>query len=386
MLVRNAFVRDPRVLREARSLASSGYEVTVVALRYGDLPIRETRDGFVVLRSVKAGVLAGPTIRSVGGGGTSRKLPRPSLAVRLRDELLAARMTRAAMSVPADVYHAHDLNTLVPAIAAARRHGARVVYDAHELYPDLTGLAPRESQRWRRVEERSIRSADEVVVPSSALGEELVRRYGIGSPHVVMNCPDVSHAPSRGDGVLSALRREGETLVVYSGGYTPNRGLENLVRAADRLPGCRLAMLGWGPLEPRLRADASDRVRFLEPVAPDDVVPTLAGGDVGVAPGLPIGLNNELGAPNKLFEYLHAGLAVAASDLPQIGEIVRRHGVGTLFDASDPESIARAIRAAIGNLDEYRRRAAAAAPLYTWSQQEAVLLQLYESLLPALRG
>jgi len=344
MLLRNPFTRDARVLKEARGLANAGHEVIVLALKVGELPQHEQRDGFTIIRSVEAGMLAGPTIGG-GAGATGRRMPRPSAAVWFRDRILTSQMTRAARAIPAEAYHAHDLNTLQAASEAAAANRALVVYDAHELYPDLTGLRRGERARWSALETRLIGRADRVIVPSRARGDELVRRYRIAPPAVVMNCPPLTAAPDPSSGAVARLRHEGEALVVYAGGFTPNRGLENIVEAMSSVPSCRLAMIGWGPLEATLRARAAsnDRVEFLAPVDPDDVVATVAGADVGLAAYLPVGLNNTLAAPNKLFEYLHAGLAIAASDLPDIRHVVEDLRVGELFDASDPASIAAAI-------------------------------------------
>jgi len=389
MLVRNPFTRDARVLREARGLAAAGHDVTVLAVRAGNVPVREERDGFVVLRSVEAGRFSGPTITGAAsnsgkGGGRFR----PAAAVIARDVILSRRFTRAAAAIQADVYHAHDLNTLQAASAAARAREARLVYDAHELYPDLTGLSSWERTRWRRIERGLIGQTDAVLVPSPSRGVVLVERYRIPAPAVVMNCPPESAAPDPAAGLLASLRRQGETLVVYAGGFTPNRGLENVVRAFDRLPRCRLVMVGWGPLASNLRDLASSstmdgHVVFPPAVDPDDVVGAIAGADIGLAPYLPIGLNNVLAAPNKLFEYLHAGLAVAASDLPDVRAIMEQHHVGTLFDASDPSSIADAIGTLCSSEEELtavRARARAAANTYTWEKQLEVLVDVYEHL------
>lgn len=381
MLLRNTFTRDARVLREARSLAGAGHEVTVVALRAGDLPEREERDGFVVLRPVRAGALAGPTIARTVSAAPRLQLPRPKTLVWIRDRLFASRLTNAAKAIEADVYHAHDLNTLEPAVAAARVHEARVVYDAHELWPDLTGFRRGERARWRRLERRLIHSANVVIVPSQSRGEELVRRYGIEMPVVVMNCPPAPTTPvDPMASPLAALRREGETLVVYAGGFSPNRGLENVVRAMDLLDGFRLVMLGWGPLEGALRALASEKVVFFDPVEPDSVVETVAGADIGLVSYLPVGRNNELAAPNKLYEYLQAGLAVAASDLSDIRPVVTDHGVGEIFDASSPDSIAEAMTRLAPRLDRCKSAARAVRTNYSWESQEKTLLDVYASL------
>lgn len=395
MLVRNRFVRDARVLREARSLAAAGHDVTVLALRGPGLPADErTADGFRIVRAVAAGPLAGPSIASDGAFASGRRsllsritarMPRPQALIRVRDGALTRRFTRAALALPADVYHAHDLNTLEAAIAAARRHRAKLVYDAHELYPDLTGLGPAERARWRRLETRLIGTADAVVVPSPSRGAELVRRYGVAQPVVVMNCPPATTTAREGPRPLNALRRSGEALAVYAGGFSPNRGLEALIDAVPLGSGWRLALMGWGPLETVLRARAGtdDRIVFVPPVTADDVVTALTDADVGIVSYVPAGLNNTLAAPNKLFEYLHAGLAVAGSDLPDIRALIERHDVGTLFDPTDARSIATAVSALTSDaaaLAAKRRAAREAVPLYTWEAQERALLGLYASL------
>jgi len=385
MLLRNPFTRDARVLREARALAAAGHDVTVVAMRAPGLPAVEQRDGFTVERAVRAGALAGPTITGAAGGASSagaRRLPRPAAAVWVRDKMLSRAFSAAATAKPADVYHAHDLNTLEPAVRAAMRQRARLVYDAHELYPDLTGLGRGERARWRRVEERLIGRADVVIVPSEGRADALVQRYGIARPAVVMNAPESAGSPDPAASPLASLRRPGELLAIYAGGFTPNRGLENLVRAIPRAPGWRLVMMGWGPLEAELRRLGGDRVTFVPAVEPDRVVGTIAAADLGIASYVPIGLNNKLAAPNKLFEYLHAGLAIAAADLADIRRIVEGHDVGALFDPGEEASIAAALRsmAEPGRLEAARANARAAAPLYTWEAQAETLLALYEKL------
>lgn len=385
MLLRNTFTRDARVLREARSLAAAGHEVTVLAIRLGDLPREEVLDGFRVLRAVEAKPWMGPTIlgtaSSAAGGSSSRR--RPSWAVILRDNAVMGAFHSALRGIRADVIHAHDLNVLPPAVKHAKRHGERVVYDAHELYPDLTGLTETERRRWRRTEARLITGADAVIAPTAARADLLATRYGIPTPTVIMNCPDPP-TPGLDDTRLERLRRPGELLAVYAGGFTPNRGLANLIRAAGSLEGVRLAMLGWGPLEAELRAVAApfgDRVEFVGPVDPDLVVATCSHADAGIVSYEPIGLNNQLAAPNKLFEYLHAGIAVAGSDLPDVRAILTQHDVGATFDAASTESIRGALMALRdGDLEGMRARARAAAPSYTWAAQAESLLDLYARL------
>jgi len=397
MIVRNPCVRDPRVLKEARALAEAGHEVRIIATAERGVPDREERDGFRIHRvePVPQWVrrLAGrPAIPSQTSErpavATSSPKKRPQLQAAVRDWMVDRRLGAAALETTADVVHAHDLNTLAAGVRAARHHKARLVYDAHELYPELAGLGPRERARWDRLDRRLIRTPEVVIVPSESRADEFARRYGIERPRVVMNCPPAGPAPDPTASPLSALRRPGESLLVYAGGYNTNRGLENLVRAAGLIDHARLVMVGFGGLEPELRAVAErerlgDRVVFHDPVAHDQVVAVAAGADVGLAPYLPVGLNNVLAAPNKLFEYLHAGVAIAGSDLPDIRKVIEEHRVGALFDAGDPASIAKAVTTLLSSpeeLEAMRKRSREASKRYTWDTQVEVLLELYAGL------
>lgn len=386
MLLRNAFTRDARVLREARSLAAAGHEVTVVAIRVGDLPREEHVDGFRVLRAVEAKPWMGPTILGTGATTSEEATHRSGakgIAVTVRDRALEPLFRRAAGEIPADAIHAHDLNTLSAGAALARRFGVPLVYDAHELYPDLTGLSDPERRFWSTRERALIRHARAVIAPTASRAQLLAQRYGIAEPTVVMNCPDPPPA-GLDDDRLEVLRSPGERLVVYAGGFTPNRGLPNLIRAAGDLDGLRLVLLGWGPLEPLLREAAAPfggRIVFAGAVEPDLVVPVCAHADIGVVPYEPVGLNNQLAAPNKLFEYLHAGLAIAGSDLPDVRAIIDEHTVGVTLDARDPNSIRTALTTLRdSDLAAMRARARAAAPAYTWASQAERLLALYADL------
>lgn len=400
MIVRNPCVRDARVLKEAGTLAEAGHDVVVVAIAEPGVPNEEERDGFRITRidplppSVRR-MLRLPIIFRAGwdrkpvvAGGAPAGAKRRWWQVAFRDHVVMRQLSDAAVRTPADVYHAHDLNTLPAALTAARRHGARLVYDAHELYPELAGLVARERARWARLDRRLVGYPDAIIVPSEGRADEFARRHSIARPYVVMNCPPAAPPPDPAASPLAPLRRDGEALLVYAGGYTANRGLDNLVRAAGLVDRARVVMVGFGGVEPELRAlverdRLGDRVVFHEPVAHDQVVSLVAGADIGLAPYLPVGLNNMLAAPNKLFEYLHAGLAVAGSDLPDIRRVIEEHRIGNVFDAADPASIAAAVRGILAAPDELkamRRRALEAAPRYTWEAQAAVLVKIYEDL------
>lgn len=410
MIVANNFTHDARVTREAKALADAGAEVVVLAVRGNPtLPARERIDGFTVERLTIAGGLFGALRRLIGGarapgaggGGSARavslwrvyaiKAGRTLSAIRFNR--LAAR--RAAALQP-DVYHCHDFDVLLAGFLAARRAPAPVVYDSHELYAHLNVDHPLPGRRAfiEAIERRLARRAAGIIVVSDSFADHFVRRYGVARPTVVLNVPEKLPMPE-GIEVPEPLRRDG-VKVLYVGGIQRARGIEEAIGAIAMLPGAHLIVMGPGfPAdEARLRALATElnlneRVHFLPPV-PHAAVTTIARhATLALVPFQNTCLSHYLTIPNKIFESLHAGLPVVASDFPELRRIVETHGVGRVCDASDPAALALAIDDVVSDPAEYeqmRKNAAEAARAYAWPNEAAKLLGLYEKITGFPRG
>jgi glycosyltransferase involved in cell wall biosynthesis len=396
MLVRNPCVSDARVLREAGALATAGHEVTIVAVLEPGLEADEEKAGFRIRRIDPIPRWQRNLSRALGGkaagqaGGSiaraERVTRRPWLRTLMYDRAVSASFTRAARGIVANVYHAHDLNMLGPALDAARHKDAAVVYDAHELYPELNGLSPRERARWGRAERRLIGKAERVITVNDSLAAELVRRYAIPVPTVVRNTPDPASA--RPDLHVDALSRPGRK-ILYIGWIVPGRGIEQALEALTYLEEGVLILLGSdrGGHAERLRVRAeelgvADRFAFAGPVPPEDVVEVAADATIGLCTIRNVGLSYYLSLPNKVFEYIHAGLPVVVSDFPELRGLVETFGLGATCDPDDPRSIAKAIDIVSTEPAHARMRDGArrAARVLTWSKESTKLIDLYARL------
>jgi len=179
-------------------------------------------------------------------------------------------------------------------------------------------------------------------------------------------------------------------IVLYHGGFSRDRGIEQLVDAIASVPGAVLVFMGYGVLQAELDTLAADpgsggRIRVLPAVPPTELLDWVAAADVVVMPIQPSTLNHRLTTPNKLFEAMAVGVPVVASDLPGMAGIVRETGCGLLVDPTDPAAIAAAIREILGAPAAERRARrqrvlAAAHQTYDWERQMAVLLDEYTAL------
>jgi glycosyltransferase involved in cell wall biosynthesis len=281
------------------------------------------------------------------------------------------------------------------ALGLGRRQRVPVVYDARDIYLDAGNLARLSGpMRWLvgRAERGWARRADRVITVNRPYAEVMAGRWRIDEPLIVMNCSYRYEPPSpREQRFHDALGLDPATrVVVYQGGFSRDRGIEQLIAAIPDVPDATLVLLGYGSLQGELERIAADpatggRVRIMPAVPPTELLAWIASADVVAMPIQPTTLNHRLTTPNKLFEALAAGVPVVASDLPGMAPIVRETGCGLLVDSTDPKAIAAALRDVLAtprdDMVEWRARCSAAArETYNWERQMDGLLAEYGRL------
>jgi glycogen synthase len=263
----------------------------------------------------------------------------------LRLGMRTGQLLRASKGVHAEVVHAHDLDTLPAGAVLAHRNRSRLVYDAHELY---TGFDYEPPRLWltavSRLEGALCRRADSVVTVSNQIADELVRRHNLSRrPYIVLNCPPLEDA--------EIGLHTGSLRVIYQAAVGPGRTLDDL----PDVPGVDLHARVLGA------TSAPTHVRLHPPVEPAELIRALAPYDVGLVIDRPETDNARFALPNKLFEYLMAGLAVVVPDVPAMSRLVEREGVGRTYGAGRLADVLTEIAADRPALEEMRRRARRAA-------------------------
>ena len=298
---------------------------------------------------------------------------------------------------PADLIHgmAYMGIPVAHAIADHQSGHPRVIYDARDIYMDAANLARmRGPVRWviARAEKRWARRADRVVTVNEPYAEVMASRFGVPKPLVVMNCSYQFTPPEPRErrfhehlGLPASTR-----VVLYQGGFSLDRGIEQLFEAIRSIDDATLVLMGYGLQEAAYRERAAslelrDRVRITPAVPPADLLSWVACADVVAMPIQPTTLNHRLTTPNKLFEAMAAGVPVVASDLPGMAPIVRETGTGLVVDPTDPTAIAAACREILDAAPEeraaWRRRALDAAHgTYNWERQVDILFGEYGRL------
>jgi glycosyltransferase involved in cell wall biosynthesis len=398
VLVRNGVSHDARILREARLLSAMGFETTVVGVATsapGEIS-SERLDGFRVDRIDPGGtprralarLRAATSQHPAAAAGTEAAAkpasqPTDSPRRRLRHLLTTVDYYRRGIGIVQRLrprlIHANDYNTAWIGVAGKWLTGSRLVYDSHELWPDRN-LRP-EPRAWLLLcESLFVRIADEVITTSPGYSQVLARRYRIPAPRVVRNVPAWRTNPDP-----DRLPAE-PPLAVYFGAITRNRGLAPALRALALVPEMRMRFVGpeawgYGAELRQLAAElgVAERLQVLDPVPPELAASVLADADLGLALIEPACLSYRMTLPNKLYEYVAAGLPVLSSGVPVLAGEVRRHGLGLIADPADPPALAAAIRAMLQPAAQARLRAAVSrlAAETGWDREQAGLEQVY---------
>lgn len=302
-----------------------------------------------------------------------------------------------------DVVHAHDMSTLSIAARAVMRiqteTGRRVplVYDAHEYVRGLNHFPRPKYEGYVQLESEFIHRAAKVITVSPDIAERLQADHELPeTPTVVLNAP-VRRPLGAG---MRTVRDDAGVgpdvkLAVYSGGIAAERGLETLVDALALLPGdVHLALVTVPEKATDLVSRAAtlgclDRLTVHPYVPAGQVSGYLSGADIGVHPMIAGIVNHEVALPNKLFEYLHAGLPMVVTELQAMGRFVRAHGVGTTFVSGDARSLADAMLKAFAAQQELAINITSELQQqYSWDEAHLRLVEVYRDVLraPALSG
>lgn len=309
-----------------------------------------------------------------------------SLSRRFRHLATSIRMYKAAKNVNADIYHCHDLNTMLSGYLAAKKQKAFLIYDSHELYTERNTLT---YSRWQKIKDRNlekftIKRVNASITVNEYISELLEERYKIKKPLVLMNCPKSSNGSS------SYLpNNKNKRIVIYVGAITFNRGIECLIDSAQYLDdNINIVLMGDGSqkfiqgIYERISDFGKNKIIHLQPVASDNVVNVIKSASLGIAPTQASCLSYLYSSPNKIFQYIQAGLPIIGSDIPFHRDVILGHKIGYIYESNSPKELANAINKILADreFNSIKQRVADIQQKYCWEKESKKLLRLYDSL------
>lgn len=384
LIVLNTFTHDSRVLRTCGALSEMGLRPIVFCLHQSHLPQREEKEGI----SVRRFKLTQHPWRK----------PLPNILLLIRYTECVIRMVIAALKLKPLVIHANDFEALPIAYLISRLTSSKLIYDSHELWSESV-----KSKRFSRktvnfltiIENWLAKKANGIITVSDSIARHLASRMGVEMPTVIRNIPNSRDIPRKSDLFRNPLRRELNLssdlpIVLYQGGIEKAYGIDGLIEAFSSVtPPSVLVILGDGPDTDKFKKLSEElgiqsRVYFQQAVPVEVLLNYTADGTIGVVNTRRNCLNSEYCLPNKLFEYLQAGLPVAVNDLREVSALVKRYDVGEVFPDGSSQALAATLNSMLSDnekLNRYRNAVNVATKELNWDNEKKKLIALYANIL-----
>ena len=343
--------------KEARSLVKAGHEVFFI-----NKDVSKKEDGITFIKA------------DVSSKRLSRILFGPS------------KMYKAALTTNADVYHFHDPE--LKAIATKLLKRGKVIYDSHEDTPRQIldkyylpkFLRKISSKLFERDEKKRAKKFDAVITATDTIRDVFVKN-GITNVVTVNNYPILDEFEN-----IDCSFSKKSDIVIYAGGLERIRGISEICAAAPKTP-CKIKIAGLFS-DPVFENECKKSVKdgnpeFLGMLGRKDLVTLLESAKAGLVLFKPIE-NHINSMPNKIFEYMAAGIPVIASDFPLWKRIIEENKCGICVNPDDPDKIAKAITYIVENNEEAtlmgERGRGMVNTKYNWATQEETLIKLYSEL------
>ncbi len=368
-LVFNNFTNDSRVLKEAISLSSNGYEVEVIAHNDINTKKEEKTNNFTIKRV------------SFLDRKTASFLTKINAYLQfIKESVLLAKDSYAI--------HCNDLNTLPIAYIIKKKHNknVKIVYDAHEYETETNGLKGIKKRITKIAEMFFIKHTDKIITVSDTIANEYTKLYPfIKKPNLVLNCPPYSIVTKKDIFRKKYKLNDNATIFLYQGGLSSGRGIEVILDAFINTKNKNniIVFMGYGELYSMIEKETktNSNIYLHEAVSPDILLEYTASADFGISTIEDTCLSYKYCLPNKLFEYIMAEIPIIVSNLPEMKKIVLENEIGIVMKKNTSEELIKSLEKA-NNLD--RKKAIKNLSLlkekYNWKNQERELISLYKSL------
>jgi glycosyltransferase involved in cell wall biosynthesis len=285
---------------------------------------------------------------------------------------------------------ANDLDTLLPNYLVSKIRKIPLVYDSHEYFTGVPEIQKRPFVKWvwTTIERSVFPHLRNVLTVSDSIAEKYAGQYGI-KPVTIRNCSDPS------EGIKNFTHEEmgidrGNLIVVLQGtGINADRGGEELIEAIGLTDGVTLLIIGSGDLLPLLKVkvsalNISDKVKFIPTLPWNEMMRYTKSADAGLSLDRDTNLNYSFSLPNKLFDYISAGIPVIAGNLQEVRKIIEENECGIIIPDISPTEISKAIIRLRDDrllLNKLKQNAVKGSEKLSWERESEKVRTLYRSVL-----
>jgi glycosyltransferase involved in cell wall biosynthesis len=361
----NDLVTDQRVNRTCLTLAENGYEVLLVG------------------RKLK----------------NSLPLPQRPYATKRMNLLFESgvpfymeyqfRLFWVLLFKKAHLLYSNDLDTLMPNYVVSKLKSIPLIYDSHEYFTGVPELQnhPTKQKMWKRVEKMIIPKLKNMFTVNESIAGLYREEFGI-DVKVMRNLPMKRYLTTTTSRKALNLPEGKDILLLQGAGINIERGSEEAIQAMQFVDNALLLIIGGGDAIDSLKTltaklNLHDKVRFIAKLPFEELMQYTVLATIGLTLDKDTNINYRYSLPNKLFDYIHAGLPVLASPLVEVKKIIDHYNVGECIASHKPEDIAAKIRSMLADkakLTTYKQNAIKVADELCWENEKHVLSALLKAL------
>jgi glycosyltransferase involved in cell wall biosynthesis len=277
----------------------------------------------------------------------------------------------------------NDLDTLPSNFLVSKLYKIKLIFDSHEYFTEVPELINRPfiQSCWKTLEKGMLPKMKNVITVSQSIAALFEKEYHI-NVSLLRNVPILNKKEVH----VANIKIESKKIILYQGAINVNRGIEHMVKAMQYVDTSILYLLGDGDISQQISAliielQLQKKVIMLGKIPFEELHGYTQQADIGLSLEEDAGLNYRFALPNKLFDYVHAGIPVLVSNLPEMKNLVRNYELGDWIENHDAKHIAQKITAMLENKEKmelWKANCKKAALELNWDKEKQVISSLLD--------
>ncbi len=288
-----------------------------------------------------------------------------------------------------DIYHANDLDTLLANYLAAIIRRKPIVYDSHEYFTGVPEIQNKKLVKkvWQTIEQFIFPKLKHIITVNQSIAQLYKEEYN-KDLRILRNVPNkVETLRLKSKSELN-IAEDKDIIITQGAGININRGIEELVEAMQYLNNVCLIIIGDGDVIPQLKKRVlelklENSIIFKGRMPYHEMMQYTQHAKLGLTIDKDTNTNYKYSLPNKLFDFIHAGIPILASKIVEVEKIIKKYQIGLFINNHEPTHFANQIKYALDNkelMSEWKSNTIHASKELNWEIEENTLKDLYKKI------
>ncbi|MDY7394701.1 glycosyltransferase [Aureibaculum sp. 2210JD6-5] len=288
-----------------------------------------------------------------------------------------------------DILLSNDLDTLLPNFLISKLFGKKLVYDSHELFTEVGELInrPKIQKVWLSIEKWIFPKLKNVYTVNKSIANFYQKKYGVDVEIVRNIAPKLQNKTV--DLAFSKKIKGDKKMIIFQGsGINSDRGAEEAIQMMQYLENTILYIIGGGDVFKELKVltnslQLEDKVIIKDKLPYDELMEYTKIADLGLSLDKSINLNYEFSLPNKVFDYIQAGIPLLISNRKEVAAIVSENKIGWIIEDVEPKKMAEKVTLIFNDNEQYqiyKENLINVADKYCWEKESEKLKRIFKRL------